>query len=752
MSERLGRPTLLLGALLLLLAGVLSLKDRLIAPPEVRPAAEGGFDTGRAVARLERILGGQRPHPVDSQENDAVRERLIAELRRIGLTPRVTDDVVCGCSAKSRTVSCARVRNVLATIGPAEGRHLLLVSHYDSVPAGPGAADDGIGVAVMLETAAQLARRPPARPVTFLFDEGEEAGLLGAHAFLRSDPLAERVDTLLNFESRGVEGPAIMFETDRPNGTAIGLYARAVERPVANSLATDFYRLIPNSTDVAVFEKGGWTTLNFAVIGNETRYHSPGDTLAALDRRSVQHMGDQALALASEIAAGGTRRSQGSANYVDLLGRGLIVIPTPAALAALAALALGAALVAWRRRRGLGRAVGAVSAAILGGTALSYLAQGAVKLGRGGDYWRAYPIVTDLAVYVSVLLAATAALLLAARGAPADRLRAAFWLVFLVVGSALAAAVPGAAIFFLVPGAFAVGGMLLGRFSALAERLCGVAAALTLFLLWAPLLALMALLLRHGEAWLFAPVAAALVLPWLIEARPLTAGARTKAALVPLAAATVLAWTALALAPAYSGDRKQAFGIEYAWHAATAEGRWLIANDGAPLPAAYRPIGRFEPDAKVPWSSRKRWVAPAPPGLAVAPGVELLSQHRTGAGRAVSLRIAANGAETITLRGPPQAEVRAVRAGGSERPMGGRDRKGKETDGSDDYIVRCHGRSCDGLRLDLLVGSPGPVEWTVVGVSRGLSAAARPLVQARPANAAPQYMPDSTIGLSRLRF
>ena len=69
------------------------------------------------------------------------------------------------------------------------------------------------------------------RPVTFLFNEGEEVGLLGARAFLERDPLAARVDIAVNLESRGVNGPAIMFETSRPNGAAIALYRAAVGAP-----------------------------------------------------------------------------------------------------------------------------------------------------------------------------------------------------------------------------------------------------------------------------------------------------------------------------------------------------------------------------------------------------------------------------------------------------------------------------------------------------------------------------------------
>jgi hypothetical protein len=70
----------------------------------------------------------------------------------------------------------------------------------------------------------------------------------------------------------------------------------------------------------------------------------------------------------------------------------------------------------------------------------------------------------------------------------------------------------------------------------------------------------------------------------------------------------------------------------------------------------------------------------------------------------------------------------------------------------DPYFVRCHGRSCDGLRIDLLLGEPSPVEAMAIGMRSGLPAAAAPLVAARPAHSAPQYAPDSTIGMARIRL
>ena len=161
--------------LALLMAGF-ALKGALISPPQP-PArvAAGTFDTQRAVARLHRILGDQRPHSVDTAADDAVRDQLIAELRAIGLRPEVHEAEDCSGFPATKIVSCSHVRNVVATIaGRGPGKHLLINAHYDSTPTGPGAGDDGIGVATMLEVAELLKQTPPARPVTLLFNEGEE--------------------------------------------------------------------------------------------------------------------------------------------------------------------------------------------------------------------------------------------------------------------------------------------------------------------------------------------------------------------------------------------------------------------------------------------------------------------------------------------------------------------------------------------------------------------------------------------------
>src|SRR5207237_1483264 len=262
---------------------------------------------------------------------------LIAMLEQIGLMPIVRDQFACNELYKQRGVSCARVRNVIALLGPATGKAVLLNAHYDSTPVGPGAADDGIGVATLLEVAADLKDRPLRRPVILLFNEGEELGLVGARAFL-ADPLSRNVDSLINLEARGVRGPVNMFETSRPNSAPIAVFAAAVKHPIANSLSTDVYRLLPNYTDVNSFSERGWLTLNLAPIGNETRYHSPGDDVAALDRATLQHMGDQTLALALALANGPSRAGTGDRIFMDLAGTTLITLPLIAGVVLLLAL------------------------------------------------------------------------------------------------------------------------------------------------------------------------------------------------------------------------------------------------------------------------------------------------------------------------------------------------------------------------------------------------------------------------------
>ena len=280
------------------------------------PATE--FSAARAMKHLEAIA--KTPRPVGSAEHAAAREYIIAELRALGLEPEVQEALAVG--RRPGQANVATVRNVIAVLkGQSSSKSVLLASHYDSVLRGPGAGDDGAAVASMLETLRALKANPPLRnDVIFLFTDAEEAGLLGARAFVKH-PLAKDVGLVINFDARGTSGPAIMFETSEGNGWLVSEFAKAAPHPIANSLSYDLYKLLPNDTDLTIFKFANMPGLNFAFIGDYLNYHSTFDTIDRLDQNTLQHQGASALALTRHFGIADLRQIQtGDATYFDVLG------------------------------------------------------------------------------------------------------------------------------------------------------------------------------------------------------------------------------------------------------------------------------------------------------------------------------------------------------------------------------------------------------------------------------------------------
>jgi hypothetical protein len=353
-------------AVLVLLGLALVLAD---APPA--PLGEGvpatQFSAERAFHDLEAIA--QRPHPVGSPEHAVVENYILSALRQIGLTPEVQQ-----ATEKDKWMEMPfHLENIAAVLkGSASGKSVLLVAHYDSVSAGPGASDDGAAVATLLETARMLkAQAPFKRDIVFLFTDGEELGLLGAKAFVEENPLAKNIGLVLNFEARGTGGQVILFETSDQNSWLIDNVSKAASHPVANSLSYEIYKRLPNDTDLTVFKHAGFPGLNFAFIQNVRYYHTAGDNLQHLDHGSLQQQGDYAVELArwfgnvDHLEAG-----RGNEVYFDLLGRLLVHYSTRTALILLIAAAI---LLAWvffpgfqQNRLSLGRLALSLVLAIIG--------------------------------------------------------------------------------------------------------------------------------------------------------------------------------------------------------------------------------------------------------------------------------------------------------------------------------------------------------------------------------------------------
>jgi hypothetical protein len=275
------------------------------------------------------------------------------------------------------------------------------------------------------------------------------------------------------------------------------------------------------------------------------------------------------------------------------------------------------------------------------------------------------------------------------------------------------------------------------------ERMIGIAAALFLFILFAPLLHSIETLLGYGSTWMFAPLAALILLPWMIELRPLMADAR-RPALAMAGGVALISWAAAAAVPAYTEDRQQRFSIEYALDAAKGEAKWAVANGQATLPDSYSTAGRWT-TSEVPWSSAPRWTAPAPKLAVETPRVTVLHQRDVPGGRQVTFRLSSAGARSVVLQAPSKAMLRTVRSGNFTRPV-------SAAKGEAKYTIGCSGRSCAGAVFDIVLASRAPVEWSVIAITPGLPPEAQPFVQGRPDFARPQYTPDATVSISRIRL
>jgi hypothetical protein len=412
--------------------------------PERVFSADRAMDDVRAIARA--------PHPTGSSENARSRDYLVARLRSLGLQTSVQQvDATAFAGDRPRRDGAGLngpVENVMGIL-PGRDRRLpaiLLMSHYDSVPDSPGAADDAVGVAAGLETVRALLAdgRRPLRDVVLLFTDAEEVGLNGARAFWGgpgpAHPLAARIGVVLNAESRGGGGRTLMFETSPAAGGLVRAYAGAAKAPAGNSLAAFVYERLPNDTDFTVAKRAGVAGLNFAFLGRPEQYHQPSSTPEALDQGSLQHTGDQLLAFTRELAeTQSLPAAEADLVYSDVLGLALVTYP---AWGGWLVLAVTLALVAWAWRRpppwreilvGFGGAF----ALLLGTGAVFFgVAQGLAGL----PYYRALGALRgiELGLFALAVLISGAAAYLLTRGRSPSA--SGCWLGFVLLGLLLTAA------------------------------------------------------------------------------------------------------------------------------------------------------------------------------------------------------------------------------------------------------------------------------------------------------------------------
>ena len=296
----------------------------LLPAPKSADSDPTGFSADHAKQLIDTFA--DEPHSVLHTEAHArSRDEIVTMFKDLGYQPEIHSDPMPLSEATNTSqyseagldaLARLNTENIVVRVPGKTDDTMMLTAHYDSAVdfektadgrwdpkpgVSSGAADDGYGVATIIETlrAIKADGRTPERSLLIVITDAEELNLLGAmNEMLHHRADYDNVDLIVNIEARGTSGPAVMFETSDTNAAATEFFLKNAPRPFATSLMPAVYRMMPNGTDLSIYLKEGFTGLNFASIGNSENYHTASDSPAYSDLTSLQHYGDQVLGLA----------------------------------------------------------------------------------------------------------------------------------------------------------------------------------------------------------------------------------------------------------------------------------------------------------------------------------------------------------------------------------------------------------------------------------------------------------------------
>lgn len=287
----------------------------LFTQPKPQPADVQGFSAARVVQDID-VISKENHSVAHPEERARVREHLVQRLEGLG-----ADTVLCFeydslVSPSNRpfvyTFDAVDIFAEFPPLNPSEDdSYLMFVAHYDSRYAqimpkdtvwSYGAADDGYGLGVILETVSQTlrSRQDWKQGVKILFTDAEEVGMMGMKAIWENErELFDNVGLMINVEARGPWGPALLFETSPGNEKVMDLYAKAADYPFTYSLTTVVYSFMPMFTDFTAV-KDEIPGMNFSTIADVNHYHTDKDNFSNISEKSIQHYGAQILPVTME--------------------------------------------------------------------------------------------------------------------------------------------------------------------------------------------------------------------------------------------------------------------------------------------------------------------------------------------------------------------------------------------------------------------------------------------------------------------
>ena len=309
------RPIIL--ALAVVIAGLLAYGVFTIPSPEGYDSE--GFSAERVIKDIE-VISKEHHSVAHPQERAQVREYLVSRLEGLGADTVIRFEYDSLVSPPDRpfvyTFDAVDLLAEFPPLNPSEDdTYLMFVAHYDSRYAqimpkdtvwSYGAADDGYGIGVTLETVSQLLKQREnwRQGVKVLFTDAEEVGMMGMKAIWENDRhVFDNVGLMINIEARGPWGPALLFEACPGNEKVMELYADAADYHYTYSLTTVVYKFMPNFTDFTIV-KDYVPGLNFSTIADVNHYHTDLDNFSNVNAKSIQHYGTQILPVAEAYLTG----------------------------------------------------------------------------------------------------------------------------------------------------------------------------------------------------------------------------------------------------------------------------------------------------------------------------------------------------------------------------------------------------------------------------------------------------------------
>lgn len=181
---------------------------------------------------------------------------------------------------------------------------ILFNCHYDTVPTSPGASDNGLFCAAMLEVLSIFSKNTQKfkHNIIFLFNGAEENPLQGASGFLKH-PWSKGITALVNLDAAGTNCKSMLFQVSDPR--VVRAYAAVTERPSAQAIGEVLFSagIIPSDTDFRVFRDFAQiygVDIAFSKVGHV--YHTRHDSLETIASGVLQHSGDMLLNVARYMA------------------------------------------------------------------------------------------------------------------------------------------------------------------------------------------------------------------------------------------------------------------------------------------------------------------------------------------------------------------------------------------------------------------------------------------------------------------